>query len=133
MTNAQRRCFAVLVLPFLTGIIAVAQAFAPGEITGLILAPDGRPVGSALVSAAIASQMPPRQDSPPVKFVLSTHTAKDGTFTIPTVPVGDGRVCADSPDPTALLLNNCRWADGPLANITAGSPRAVIAAIKLTQ
>ena len=45
------------------------------------------------------------------------------------VPGGSWKICAEMHD-QQLLLNTCRWADGPVVKITAGGGSAAVPAIR---
>src|SRR5579862_8930430 len=98
-------------LPLLAALTAPLSAQPapsfPGVITGQVLAPDGKPVHAALVTAAIVSTVVPRKDRTETPLALSTRSILDGTFSISNVPLGDYIVCAQIE--SQAFLHTCRW------------------------
>jgi hypothetical protein len=102
-----------------TSTICATSQTTQSSISGVVYGPDGKALGGTRVWANIISPLPrPVDRNSSTIPVLSTITARDGTFALPYVPAGDYVLCASNA--AAAALNPCIWGGAPQVKIANG-------------
>jgi hypothetical protein len=128
-----RSHFELKVLAAIAGVLLAGAAVsaqsastAKGKVSGTITDPDGKPVGSVVVTAHVDASAS-AQGAPQI---FSAVTAKDGSYAFPSLPAGSVTICVQTAA-ASHLLDPCKWtaAAAPTA-LTAGQALSV-ASVKL--
>jgi hypothetical protein len=105
----------MIVATLLAGSAWAQNAAGSGTITGTVAMSDGTPVSKATVSIAFR---PTNAGEAPVRFLLFTTTAADGTFKATNVPNGKFAICPHASH--TALLPPCQWGTEPVVTVSNG-------------